>query len=220
MKRWISLCIAIAAALIGSVFPFGNPTAEAAAPTMVHYGSQNGDVWDVQARLNRLGYPTTLDGIYGLETERQVIEFQKDHRLRIDGIVGPETWAHLKKTQPTKVSRDERMWMARAVYSEARGEPYKGQVAVAAVVLNRLQSDQFPNTAKGVILEEGAFTAVSDGQIWLKPDHEAHRAVQDAINGWDPTEGALYYFNPDTATSDWIWSRPQIKKIGKHIFAR
>lgn len=108
--------------------------------------------------------------------------------------------------------------MANAVYGEARGEPYIGQVAVAAVILNRLESPSFPNTVAGVIFEPGAFTAVADGQIWLTPDETAKQAVLDALNGWDPTGNAIYYFNPDTATNKWIWSRPQIKKIGKHIF--
>ncbi|WP_169083025.1 spore cortex-lytic enzyme [Paenibacillus sp. PL91] len=108
--------------------------------------------------------------------------------------------------------------MANAVYGEARGEPYEGQVAVAAVIINRLKSQSFPNTIYGVIFQPGAFTAVADGQIWLKPNAKAREAVEDAINGWDPSGGCLYYFNPDTATSKWIWTRTQIKTIGKHIF--
>lgn len=108
--------------------------------------------------------------------------------------------------------------MANAVHGEARGEPYEGKVAVAAVIINRTKSPSWPNTPAGVIFEPGAFTAVADGQIWLTPDSESKRAVQDAISGWDPSDGAVYYFNPDTATSAWIWTRPQIKKIGDHIF--
>lgn len=108
--------------------------------------------------------------------------------------------------------------MANAVYGESRGEPYEGQVAVAAVILNRVQSPSFPKTASGVIFQPGAFTAVADGQIWLTPNERAKEAVQDALAGWDPSGGCLYYFNPETATSKWIWTRPQVKKIGKHIF--
>ncbi|WP_270171754.1 spore cortex-lytic enzyme [Paenibacillus sp. SYP-B4298] len=108
--------------------------------------------------------------------------------------------------------------MANAVYGEARGEPYEGQVAVAAVILNRVKSPSFPNSASGVIFQPGAFTAVADGQIWLEPNERARQAVQDAISGWDPSGGCLYYFNPVTATSKWIWTRPQVKTIGKHIF--
>lgn len=131
-----------------------------------------------------------------------------------------------KAPEPTAVnvpqgySQNEIQLMANAVHGEARGEPYVGQVAVAAVILNRVESSSFPNTISGVIFEPRAFTAVADGQIWLEPDKTSKRAVMDAVNGWDPSGGALYYFNPVTATSDWIWSRPQIKKIGKHIFAK
>jgi N-acetylmuramoyl-L-alanine amidase len=121
---------------------------------------------------------------------------------------------------PNGFSSNDIQLMANAVYGEARGEPYVGQVAVAAVILNRLESPSFPNTISGIIFEPGAFTAVADGQIWLTPNETARKAVLDAINGWDPTGNALYYFNPDTATSAWIWSRPQIKRIGKHIFCK
>ncbi|GAE91344.1 spore cortex-lytic enzyme [Gracilibacillus boraciitolerans JCM 21714] len=127
--------------------------------------------------------------------------------------------------QPTAVnipqgfSQNDIQIMANAVYGEARGgEPFEGQVAVAAVILNRVESPTFPNTVSGVIFEPRAFTAVADGQIYLTPNDSAKRAVLDAINGWDPTGEAVYYFNPNTATSGWIWSRPQIKRIGKHIF--
>lgn len=119
---------------------------------------------------------------------------------------------------PQGYSQNDIQLMANAVYGEARGEPYEGQVAVAAVILNRVNSPTFPNTVAGVIFEPRAFTAVADGQIWLTPNETARQAVLDAINGWDPSGNATYYFNPDTATSAWIWTRPQIKKIGKHIF--
>jgi len=121
---------------------------------------------------------------------------------------------------PEGFSQQDLKLLANAVYGEARGEPYIGQVAVAAVILNRVDSPIFPDTVAGVIFEPGAFTAVSDGQIWLTPNKTAERAVIDALNGWDPTHGALYYFNPAKATSAWIWSRPQILKIGKHIFCK
>lgn len=119
---------------------------------------------------------------------------------------------------PGGFSNNDINLLAQAVYGEARGEPYDGQVAVAAVILNRLDSPTFPNTVAGVIFEPLAFTAVADGQIYMTPDETAKKAVLDAINGWDPSENATYYFNPATATSSWIWGRPQIKRIGKHIF--
>ncbi|MGN4125791.1 spore cortex-lytic enzyme [Lysinibacillus sphaericus] len=119
---------------------------------------------------------------------------------------------------PPKYTERELQLLANAVYGEARGEPYEGQVAVAAVILNRLESPEFPNTISGIIFQPLAFTAVADGQIWLEPNQRAKEAVIDAMNGWDPSENALYYFNPKTATSKWIWSRPQIKQIGEHIF--
>ena len=119
---------------------------------------------------------------------------------------------------PPKFTEKDIQIMANAVYGEARGEPYEGQVAVAAVILNRLESPEFPDTISEIIFQPRAFTVVADGQIWLTPNERAKEAVLDAINGWDPTENALYYFNPKTATSSWIWSRPQIKQIGEHIF--
>lgn len=121
---------------------------------------------------------------------------------------------------PNGFSQNDIRLMSNAVYGESRGEPYEGQVAVAAVILNRVESANFPNTVSGVIFQPGAFTAVADGQIWLTPNKTAEKAVMDAINGWDPTGNALYYFNPATATSKWIWGRPQIKQIGKHIFCK
>jgi N-acetylmuramoyl-L-alanine amidase len=121
---------------------------------------------------------------------------------------------------PNGFSQNDLQLMANAVYGEARGEPYIGQVAVAAVIINRVNSASFPNSVAGVIFEPAAFTAVADGQIWLTPNETAKKAVLDALNGWDPTGSALYYFNPDTATSAWIWTRPQIKQIGKHIFCK
>ncbi|MFC4557404.1 spore cortex-lytic enzyme [Virgibacillus kekensis] len=121
---------------------------------------------------------------------------------------------------PQGFSQNDIQLMANAVHGEARGESYVGQVAVAAVILNRVENASFPNSVAGVIFEPRAFTAVADGQIWLTPNETAKQAVLDAINGWDPTGEAIYYFNPNTATSDWIWSRPQIKKIGKHIFCK
>lgn len=203
----------LAVLTVASVMP-----AQSFAATPLQQGSANGDVWDLQYRLQLLGfYHDKLDGIYGKNTFYAVKQFQKNYGLSADGIVGNRTWSVLKKVS---VNRTEMQLLAQLVYSEARGESYEGQVAVAAVAMNRLQSADFPDTIKGIIFEPYAFTAVDDGQFWLTPNATAYKAVWDAVRGWDPTNGALYYFNPDTATSGWIWTRPQIKKIGKHIFAR
>jgi N-acetylmuramoyl-L-alanine amidase len=121
---------------------------------------------------------------------------------------------------PDGFTANDMKLMANAVYGEARGEPYTGQVAVAAVILNRVKDARFPNTVSGVIFEPLAFTAVADGQIWLAPNESSKRAVQDAINGWDPTGGLVYYYNPATATSQWMFNRQAVKQIGKHVFVR
>lgn len=126
--------------------------------------------------------------------------------------------AELSSGNTMGLSENDLKIMANAVYGESRGEPFEGQVAVAAVILNRVKSTSFPNTPSGVIFQPGAFTAVADGQIYLEPNEQARKAVQQALNGWDPSGGCLYYFNPKTATSKWIWTRPQVKTIGQHIF--
>ncbi|ASA22199.1 spore cortex-lytic enzyme [Paenibacillus donghaensis] len=126
--------------------------------------------------------------------------------------------AQLSSGNSMGLSENDLKIMANAVYGESRGEPFEGQVAVAAVILNRVKSPSFPNTPSGVIFQPGAFTAVADGQIYLEPNQQARKAVQQALNGWDPSGGCLYYFNPKTATSKWIWGRPQVKTIGEHIF--
>ncbi|AIQ69364.1 spore cortex-lytic enzyme [Paenibacillus graminis] len=126
--------------------------------------------------------------------------------------------AELSSGNTMGLSENDLKIMANAVYGESRGEPFEGQVAVAAVILNRVKSPSFPNTPSGVIFQPGAFTAVADGQIYLEPNEQARKAVQQALNGWDPSGGCIYYFNPKTATSKWIWGRPQVKTIGQHIF--
>lgn len=212
-KLLLSFLMAVLA--ITAVLPAS--MASAAPAPAIQYGSKSGDVWDLQFRLQILGYyKQPVDGIFGYNTEQAVRQFQRDYGLNVDGIAGSKTWSALKRVS---VNAEELTMLARTVHSEARGEPYTGKVAVAAVVMNRLQSSQFPNSVAGVIFEPRAFTAVDDGQYWLEPDASAYAAAWDAVSGWDPTNGALYYFNPDTATSSWIWSRQQTGKIGKHIFA-
>ncbi|WP_308639303.1 spore cortex-lytic enzyme [Paenibacillus silvisoli] len=168
------------------------------------------------------------DGVVGAKTKLKLWEATKNWKPTAEssgtGSSGggsasskPST-SDVNKSNNLGLSANDLKLMANAVYGESRGEPYIGQVAVAAVILNRVKSPSFPNTVSGVIFQPGAFTAVADGQIWLTPNENARKAVQDAINGMDPTGGCIYYFNPVTATSKWIWSRPQVKTIGKHIF--
>ncbi|NIK68008.1 MULTISPECIES: cell wall hydrolase [unclassified Paenibacillus] len=192
--------------------------ATAAAPATLSYGDSGPDVPDLQFRLKTLGYfdNTAITTFYGKMTEEAVRKFQADYGLKSDGVAEEKTWTQLKKVS---ANQEELDLLARIVYAEARGESYKGQVAVAAVVLNRLDADGFPKTIKGVIEQSGAFTAVDDGQYYLKPDSTAYKAALDALGGKDPSNGALYYFNPKTATSKWIWSRKQTVQIGNHIFA-
>lgn len=187
-----------------------------AAPAL-KYGSEDPDVWDLQYRLKTLGlYDGQLDGKYGPGTVSSVLDFQKEYGAYPDGVVGPATWRQLRKYT---LSKPEMEIMAKIIYSEARGESYKGQVAVGAVVMNRIQSDEFPNTIQGVVFQKNAFTAVMDGQYGMEPNRTAYMAALDAVRGWDPTGNSHYYFNPKTATSKWIWTRTPTLQIGRHTFA-
>ena len=175
----------------------------------------------VQQKLKELGYyKGAIDGIFGSQTITAVKNFQRDYGLVVDGIVGKKTLAALGLGSSTgKYSSSEIYLLAKCVYAESRGEPYVGQVAVAAVILNRVKNPNFPNTISGVIYQPWAFTAVNDGQINLEPNQSAYNAATDAMNGWDPTYGCIYYYNPTTATSKWIFSRQTVVTIGKHVFA-
>lgn len=190
------------------------------------YGSRGEEVKQIQQKLKNWGYYNgTVDGVYGSKTVAAVKKFQQKNGLTADGIAGQKTLKALginvSSSNGGKTSNNSDLnLLSHLVYGEARGEVYKGQVAVAATVLNRVSDSRFPSTIAGVIYQSGAYTAVSDGQINLSPDSTAKKAAQDAINGWDPSLGAIYYFNPNTATSKWIWSRPQVITIGKHIFCK
>lgn len=198
----------------------------AAAGELLRYGSRGESVRQVQSRLNGLGYWCgTADGIFGVNTRSAVRRFQSAKGLSVDGIVGPKTYSALgispsSSSSSGGYSSSDLYLLARCVYGESRGEPYVGQVAVAAVVLNRVKSAAFPNSISGVIYQPYAFTCVSDGQLYLEPDQSAYNAARDAMNGWDPTNGCLYYYNPATATSAWIWSRPIMLQIGRHNFCK
>ena len=192
------------------------------------YGSRGEEVRQIQTKLKRWGYyKGNVDGIFGSQTQAAVRYFQSKNGLAVDGIAGKNTLAAMgiytssgsSSSGGSSYSNDLNL-LARVVYGEARGESYTGQVAVAAVVLNRVRSSSFPNSVSGVVYQSGAFDAVRDGQINLTPNSTAKKAAQDALNGWDPTYGAIYYFNPSTATNKWIWSRPMTVTIGKHRFCK
>ena len=183
-------------------------------------GSSGSVVTRIQQRLRDGGYYTyTIDGIYGSRTTAAVKKFQRARGLTVDGVCGPNTLSALGiSVSSASADGNTRALLARLISAEARGEPYVGQVAVGAVVLNRVQHPSFPNTIAGVIYQSGAFSCLTDGQFNQPVAASAYRAADDALNGWDPTGGAIYYFNPATATSAWIWSRPLIVTIGKHRF--
>lgn len=196
-----------------------------ASASVVAWGSRGSQVSLVQQKLKQYGYyDGAVDGVFGKETYNAVVWFQEKNGLKADGAVGPSTAAALGITITGTVSastyqESEVRILARLVSGEARGEPYVGQVAVAAVVLNRVKSPAFPNTISGVIFQTGAFDAVWDGQFDMEPTENSIRAARDALNGWDPTGGCLYYYNPSTATNSWIWTRQVQLTIGKHAFA-
>ena len=183
-------------------------------------GSSGSVVTKIQQTLKNAGFYTyTVDGIYGSRTTAAVKKYQKAKGLTVDGICGAQTLAAMGIRVPdASADRNTRALLARLISAEARGEPYVGQVAVGAVVLNRVKHPSFPNTIPGVIYQSGAFSCIADGQFDQPVADSAYRAADDALNGWDPTGGAIYYFNPSTATSAWIWSRPLILTIGKHRF--
>lgn len=185
-------------------------------------GSRGDEVTAIQTKLRESGYYNgKIDGIFGSGTKNALISFQKDNGLTADGIAGSKTLQALGITAESgngEFTQSEIALLARIISAESRGEPYEGQVAVGAVILNRIAHPSFPNTLAGVIYQPGAFSCLDDGQVNEPVSESAERAARDAMNGWDPTGGAIYYFNPNTATSKWIWSRPVITVIGSHRF--
>lgn len=226
-KRSKRLCLALAVLLsVSMVLVALAPAVEAAS---YKKGSSGAVVTQIQTKLKSWGYYTgTVDGIYGSGTERAVRAFQQENGLTVDGKAGDQTLAAMGLSAgggnssnsggSGGASSSQVDLLARLISAEARGEPYSGQVAVGAVVLNRIKHPSFPNTLPGVIYQSGAFTCITDGQFNQPVAESAYRAARDALNGVDPSGGAIYYFNPSTATSSWIWSRPLITVIGKHRF--
>lgn len=225
MKIWqtitlIPLCLVLS---FGLVFSFGNKPAQRASSQneIVVTAQTASQIKAVQQRLKEMGYYNgSVDGIYGTQTKNAVIKFQSDYGLNAEGYIGPQTLAMLGLSSTNTQNSSDLYLLAKCVHAEARGESYVGKVAVAAVILNRVDHPSFPNTIAGVVYQPWAFTAVFDGQINLEPDQSAYSAAQDALNGWDPTYGCIYYYNPETATSEWIFSRQVVTTIGKHVFAK
>lgn len=216
-KRISILCTLILTIGFGTIVAAPVHQVDAASPVLKK-GDNYNYVWGLQNRLQQLGtFKGKVDGQFGPLTKQAVINFQKQNGLSTDGVVGKGTWNLLRNK--TFTSHQIQM-LAQLVYAEARGESFKGQVAVAAVALNRIDSSKFPDTLSGVIFQKYAFTCVQNGSYYNQPNKESYKAVYAAIRGWDPSEGSLYYFNPSTATSGWIWSRPETVQIGHHIFAK
>ncbi len=192
---------------------------EPAQPALSKYGSSGQEVRQIQTKLKAAGYYTgAVDGIFGAATRAAVIAFQKDCGLTPDGIAGPKTLLYLGITSASSYSSSDAYLLAKLIAAEARGESYTGQVAVGAVVLNRVAHASFPDTVAGVIYQPGAFSCVRDANWNVSPSATAQKAAKDAMNGWDPSGGALYYYNPSTAKSGWIRSRPVVTSIGNHVF--
>ncbi len=219
-----------------TIFPVQETQAAYLGDRLLKQSMQGYDVEQLQKDLSYLGYNTRgVDGIFGPLTHSAVKQFQSQNGLAVDGMVGKQTAnALIKQVSNPAIktaytdtpsrgflsnARQDLVDLACLIHGEARGEPYTGKVAVAAVALNRLKSKIFGNTIRDVIFQSGAFTAVSDGQFYLQPDADSFKAAEAALKGWDPTGGAIYYWNPSTATNKWIWSRPIITTIGRHVFA-
>lgn len=223
MKKLLIGLLVLAMTFVGCIYYYKAWTTES---VLSRYGSRGQEVKDIQYRLRQWGYYNgKIDGIYGWRTTQAVRYFQSKNGLKVDGIAGPQTLAALGlptgRTAPVNTSYSGNVYLlARAINGEARGEPYIGQVAVGAVILNRVRHPSFPNTIAGVIYQPGAFTAIRDGQIHADMRSSSIKAAQDALNGWDPTGGAIYYYNPAKTTNSWIYNRPVVTRIGKHVFAK
>ena len=218
------LILAIAVIFAANIFIIA--LVQYASADLYKRGSSGDTVREIQTRLKNWGYYSgAVDGVYGSGTEEAVRLFQRKNGLSVDGQVGDQTLAALGISPSSSggsgsqtASDSDLYLLARVISAEARGEPYSGQVAVGAVILNRVNHPAFPNTIAGVVYQQGAFTCMVDGQIDQPVAASAYRAAREALNGSDPSGGAIYYFNPNTATSAWIWSRPLIKVIGNHRF--
>ena len=220
------LCLLILLLLVFSLTLGGISSAR----RLLYWGSRNDDVIILQRRLRQWDYyDGPISGVFGEQTYQAVRRFQSRNGLRVDGVVGSETWGALgytyRQAQQTtaapaaNISRDDLHLLARIINAEARGEPYEGQVAVGAVMLNRVQDPAFPNTLSGVVYQPLAFESVADGQFMLQPSQQSIRAAREALNGYDPTYGSVFFWNPGKPVNPWIWSRNIVRTIGNHVFA-
>ena len=219
------ILLAIISACILFFSSLDKPYTDNSALALSKMGSRGDEVIKIQRKLKEYDvYSGNIDGIYGKETEKGIRAVQRYNGLTVDGIAGPQTLRVMgisssSNSGSSSISQSDINLLARIISAEARGEPYEGQVAVGAVVLNRVEHPSFPDTFSGVIYQPGAFTAIVDGQFQEKVTDSAYNAARDALNGWDPTGGAIYYYNPDKTSNKWIRSRPVIKRIGNHLFA-
>jgi N-acetylmuramoyl-L-alanine amidase len=233
-RHYKRIIVFFAAALITAGFWQGHQAL--AQNSVLYWGSSGPEVTKVQAKLNGWGYYTgPIDGYYSNKTQQAVKKFQKNNGLLADGVVGPSTWQAMGY-QPGGQSvpyrpgsggasrgisnRDSTYLLARVIEGEAANEPYVGKVAVGAVILNRTQSSSFPSSLPSVIYQPLAFESVSNGQVNRPVTEESLRAAQQAMSGWDPTDGALFFWNPGKSVNPWIWSRNVTEQIGRHVFAR
>ncbi len=225
LRAVCSLLIVMSLLTSGAYFERAQKTEkETSITALSKVGSTGDEVRRIQKKLKELGYLSgSVDGIYGTKTKKAVISFQKNCGITADGICGPTTLLYLGLSGSSSASSGGQsssdVWLlAKLIAAEARGESYTGQVAVGAVVLNRVDHPSFPDSIAGVIYQSGAFSCVNDSNWSVAPNATSQKAARDAINGWDPSGGAIYYYNPRTATNKWIRSRPVITTIGNHVF--
>lgn len=223
-RRVLSLLLAVV--LLGSIGTIAAmQSGDDSVSTLSKMGSRGDEVRRIQQKLKNWGYYTgSVDGIYGSQTQNAVRKFQRDNGLTVDGIAGPKTLSYLGISSGSSGSgqynSNDVYLLAKVIAAEARGESYVGQVAVGAVVLNRVEHSSFPDSIAGVVYQPGAFSCVNDSNWSVAPTAESQKAARDAINGWDPSGGAIYYYNPAKTSNQWIRSRPVIVTIGSHLFCK
>lgn len=223
-RRVLSLLLAVV--LLGSIGTIAAvQSGDDSVSTLSKMGSRGDEVRRIQQKLKSMGYYTgSVDGIYGTQTQSAVKKFQRDNGLTVDGIAGPKTLSYLGITSggsgSGQYNSNDVYLLAKVIAAEARGESYVGQVAVGAVVLNRVEHSSFPDSIAGVVYQPGAFSCVNDSNWSVAPTAESQKAARDAINGWDPSGGAIYYYNPAKTSNQWIRSRPVIVTIGSHLFCK